>query len=129
MLKRMREWGDQEIEEIIGNLLRIGVLLSAAVVAVGGVLYLIKYGASRPHYGLFRGEPQDLRSVPRIVQDALDGHSRGIIQLGLLLLIATPIARVIFSIYAFAREKDRMYVVVTLIVLAVLIYSLVWGKV
>jgi uncharacterized membrane protein len=45
-------------------------------------------------------------------------------QLGLLLLIATPIARVMFSAVAFAMERDRMYVGFTLIVLAVLLYSL-----
>ncbi len=46
------------------------------------------------------------------------------IQLGLLLLIATPIARVAFSVVGFAIERDRMYVVFTLIVLAILLYSL-----
>jgi uncharacterized membrane protein len=44
--------------------------------------------------------------------------------LGLLLLIATPVARVAFSVIGFALEKDWMYVVITLIVLALLIYSL-----
>jgi uncharacterized membrane protein len=58
------------------------------------------------------------------VRSAFGGQSRSIMQLGLLLLIATPIARVIFSVFAFAIEGDRMYVIFTLIVLTVLLYSL-----
>ncbi len=59
-----------------------------------------------------------------IVHFAFSGNPLAIMQLGLLLLIATPIARVVFSVLAFAREGDRMYVAFTLIVLAVLLYSL-----
>jgi uncharacterized membrane protein len=51
-------------------------------------------------------------------------HSRGLIQLGLLLLIATPVARVAFSVLAFAEQRDWLYVSITLVVLAVLVYSL-----
>lgn len=111
----------------MGNLLRIGVLLSAAVVLLGGIVYLMRYGGSPPHYRLFKGEPQDLRTLSGTVSFAAHGHSRGIIQTGLLLLIATPIARVVFSVYAFLRERDRLYVGVTLFVLAILTYSIVWG--
>jgi uncharacterized membrane protein len=73
------------------------------------------------------GEPTDLRTVSGIVEDALAFQGRGLIQLGLLLLIATPIARVAFSVAAFAVQGDWLYVVVTLIVLAVLMYSLTGG--
>jgi len=51
-----------------------------------------------------------------------------LIQLGLLLLIATPVARVAFSVVAFAMQRDRLYVAVALIVLAVLMYSLMGGR-
>ncbi len=47
--------------------------------------------------------------------------------LGVILLVATPVSRVAFSIYAFARQKDAMYVVITMIVLGLLVFSLVWG--
>jgi len=120
-----KEWTDQKIENIVGNLLRAGVILSAVVVLCGGVIYLIKYGHVPPDYRIFRGEPTDLKSVSGIVRDAFALHSRGIIQLGLLLLIATPVARVAFSIFGFAEEKDRMYVTFTLIVLLILLYSLI----
>ena len=119
-----RNWTDQRMEILIGQLLRAGVLLSAAVVLLGGALYLIRHGRSPADYHVFRGEPSDFCSVRGIVRMALALRGKGIIQLGLLLLIATPVARVAFSIFGFAKEHDRMYVVITVIVLLVLIYSL-----
>jgi uncharacterized membrane protein len=122
-----QEWTDQYVEELIGTLLRAGVTLAAAVVLFGGTVYLVRHGLAAPQYHVFVGEPTDLRRLSGIVKDALAFRGRGLIQLGLLLLIATPIARVAFSVAAFALQGDRLYVVVTLIVLAVLIYSLAGG--
>jgi uncharacterized membrane protein len=116
---------DKSIENVIGNMLRAGVILAAVVVLAGGVLYIAKYGAQKPQYQVFRGEPSDLRNVSQIVTQAVSWHSRGLIQLGLLLLIATPVARVAFSVAAFAAQRDWLYVSITLIVLAVLAYSLI----
>jgi uncharacterized membrane protein len=117
-------WNDQKIEYIIGNLLRIGVGTAAAVVLVGAAAYLVRHGFGHANYRVFRGEPSDLRTLRGIVRAALGLHPRGIIQLGLVLLIATPVARVAFSVFAFAVERDRMYVVFTLMVLGILILSL-----
>jgi uncharacterized membrane protein len=118
------KWTDQYVEGLIGTLLQSGVIAASAVVVLGGGLYLFRHGLSEPQYHVFMGEPTDLRSVPGIIRDALAGRGRGIIQLGLLLLIATPVARVAFSIAAFAIQRDRLYVVVTVLVLAILLYSL-----
>ncbi len=120
-------WSDRRTERIIGNLLRAGVLLSATLVLAGGTFYLARRGAEVHDYRIFQGEPADLRTLSGILRDARSFDARGIIQLGLLLLIATPVARVAFSIFAFALERDTMYVVVTLIVLSVLIFSLAGG--
>jgi len=120
-----RAWTDKRMDIIIGNLLRAGVLLSAFVVLCGAVLYLARHGHSHTDYRAFRSQPSDLRSVGKILHDALALRGRGIIQLGLLLLIATPVARVAFSIFGFAEEHDRLYVIVTSIVLVVLAYSLI----
>jgi uncharacterized membrane protein len=117
-------WTDERVALLVGNLLRFGVGLAAIVVAAGGVLYLMRHGGEPVGYHVFRGEPHELRSVPGIVSSVVRMGARGIIQLGLLLLIATPVARVAFSAIAFLLERDRMYVVVTLIVLATLLYSL-----
>jgi uncharacterized membrane protein len=121
----MKKWTDQKVEDIVAILLRTGVLLSAAVVFCGAVIYLAHHGHQAADYRMFRGEPTDLRSIPGIIRDAADLSGRGIIQLGLLLLIATPVARVAFAVFGFAAERDRMYVVFTLIVLGVLLYSLI----
>jgi uncharacterized membrane protein len=122
-----RPWTDQRVEEIVGNLLRGGVLLAALVVLAGGGIYLARYGGTAPDYRVFHGEPADLRSVSGIAVDALEWRSRGIIQLGLLLLVATPVARVAFSIFAFAHQRDLTYVFITSIVLGILLYSLASG--
>ena len=119
-----RNWTDQRIENVLGNLLRAGVLLSALVVSIGGAIYLIRHGHKPVGFRVFRGEPADLRSLRGIIRDTLELRGAGIIQLGLLLLIATPVARVAFSIFGFAEERDGMYMVFTLIVFAVLLYSL-----
>jgi len=121
-------WTEHRAEQIVGNLLRYGVLLSALFVAFGGLLYLVHYGAQPPQYHAFHGEPSDLRSVSGIVRDALDLRRRGLIQFGLLLLIATPVARVAFSVLAFLRQKDYTYVLVTLIVLSILLFSLLSAR-
>jgi uncharacterized membrane protein len=123
-----QKWTDQYVEELIGNLLQTGVILASAVVLLGGSIYLIRHGLSAPQYHVFMGEPTDLRTLSGIVRDALTLRGRGIIQLGLLLLIATPVARVAFSVAAFALQRDRLYVVVTLVVLAILLYSLTSGQ-
>jgi len=114
---------------IVGNLLRAGVVLSGAVVFIGGLVYLLRHGTEAPAYHVFHGEPSDLRGVPGILHDAFTLSGRGIIQLGLLLLIATPVARVAYLIYAFARQNDRVYAAVALVVLLLLAYGLSGGRV
>jgi len=122
-----RQWTDQYVEELVGTLLRTGVTMAAAIVLFGGTIYLVRHGREAPQYHVFMGEPTDLRTLSGIMKDVLSFRGRGIIQFGLLLLIATPIARVAFSVVAFAIQRDRLYVVATLIVLAVLMYSLTGG--
>ncbi len=119
-----RGWTEHEVELLLGRLLQVGVALSAAVVLAGGAVYLTRHGGARPHYGRFVGEPAELRSVTGILHAAAAARGRAIIQLGLLLLIATPVARVAFSLVAFLRERDRAYVLITSFVLALLLVSL-----
>jgi uncharacterized membrane protein len=119
-----RNWTDKTIEEIVGNLLRTGVSLSAFVVSVGALIYLARHGREPADYRVFHGEPSDFKSVSGIIREAYGFRGRGIIQFGLLLLIATPVVRVAFSIWGFAAEEDRLYMIFTGIVLVVLLYSL-----
>ena len=119
----------EKMDLIVGNLLRAGVVLSGSIVFIGGLVYLFRHGTEGPAYHVFHGEPSGLRGVPGILHDAFALSGRGIIQFGLLLLIATPVARVAYLIYAFALQKDRVYAAVALTVLLLLAYGLLGGRV
>jgi uncharacterized membrane protein len=108
----------------LGHALRAGVLLAAAIVAAGAAVFLSTRGAMPTDYKVFHGEPGSLRSIRGIVAGAWTGNGQALIQTGLLVLIGTPVARVVFSVVAFARERDWLYVVITAIVLGLLGFSL-----
>ncbi len=118
---------DRTVEIVIGRLLRIGVYVAAGVALVGGVWYLALHGGNVTSYAVFHGELPYLRSVGGVLGGIAAGHPESVIQLGLLLLIAVPILRVAVSVVAFAIERDWLYVVVTLFVLGVLIFSVLGG--
>ncbi|MEH2432834.1 MAG: DUF1634 domain-containing protein [Nostoc sp.] len=123
---------EQQLEYLLSNLMKYGVLIASAVVLLGGILYLIHHGAEPAGYHFFRGEPSEFRSPAGVVKAVLSGSDaygglrlRAIIQLGLLLLIATPIVRVFISLLTFLLQREFIYVIVTLLVMTSLIYSLV----
>jgi uncharacterized membrane protein len=120
----MTRWTDQRLEVIISVLLRTGVLISAAVVLLGGVCFLSKHAHEQPEYHVFHGTSEIYRSAAGVIHAAGPSNCEAIIQLGLLLLILTPVARVAFSLAGFVLEHDGTYVALTSIVLAILIYSL-----
>lgn len=122
----MREtrWTDEQSERAISQVLRAGVRAAAGLIVAGGMVYLARHGRDRPSFGVFLGEPNDLRTLRGILSDIAEGRGRGLIQLGLVLLVATPVARVAVSLIAFERQRDWTYVVVTAFVLLVLVASL-----
>jgi uncharacterized membrane protein len=123
----MNENDDDSIIEIrIGMSLRMGVLISAAVILLGGALFLLHHARSIPDYRVFQGVPPDLRTLRGIISGAMHGNDLAIIQLGLVLLIATPITRVVFSILVFLVERDYLYVTISTVVLLILAHSLIW---
>jgi uncharacterized membrane protein len=127
---------DQRIEVAIAVLLRVGVIAAAVLVAIGGVLLLRHPGAPVPDYRIFHAPSESssavsagdsIHSIAAVFRHLRDGAGPGIIALGLLILIATPIARVVFAVVGFARERDALYTIISLIVLAILAFSLVHG--
>jgi uncharacterized membrane protein len=122
------QWTDQRIETWVSVMLRTGVMLAATVVLAGGILYLAQNRGPRPNYHQFHGEPAQLLSVSGIAHGVATGDARSIIMLGLLLLIATPVARVGMCIAGFAFERDRLYVLVSSVVMAILLYSLIFHR-
>ena len=125
--ERCGRWSDDDVDQLLGNLLRIGVIVATIVGVIGGALYIAHHGLERVDLRVFRGEPVELRHVGSIARGALTLRADAIIQLGLVLLIATPVARVAMSLVAFVLQRDRVYIVVTSIVLALLLFSLAGG--
>ena len=123
-MKTKNKITDYDIESVMGTLLITGVIISGVVVLFGGVCYLYQMGTSLPHYKTFRGGLSGLRSVKQILAGVTHFDSLAIIQLGLVLLIATPIARVIFSVIGFFFEKDYLYVIISLLVLVIIGFSI-----
>jgi uncharacterized membrane protein len=116
---------DEKLELAVGRTLQTGVLLAAVVVLIGGVMFLIHAPAGpRPDYSHFHGVAAHLRTPTGIWHGILRGDAESVIQLGLLLLIATPVVRVILAGVGFLMERDQLYAWVSVMVLAVLLYSL-----
>jgi uncharacterized membrane protein len=121
----------QWVDTGISGLLRAGVVASVAVVVIGLILTFVNH----PQYIRSKtalGDLTDARAeYPHRVSDVTaqirEGHGQALVMLGLLTLIATPVARVAFSIVAFALEGDRLYVVITSVVLALLLLSFALG--
>jgi uncharacterized membrane protein len=121
-------WTDHQVDMVIGRLLQVGVLIAAVVTLVGGVLYLRAHGTTVADYHVFRGVPDGLTSLSGIAHGVLAGRRAALVQLGLVLLILTPMARVALTLGAFVVQRDRLYVLLTAIVLAVLVYGLFWAR-
>jgi uncharacterized membrane protein len=114
---------DHQLGIVLSNVLRYGVLLACAIVLVGGLLYLIRHGAEPVSYHVFQGESAVFCSPIGVIQAVLGGRSRGIVQLGLMVLMATPMVRVAVAWLTFLKQRDRLYCLLTSLVLAGLLYS------
>jgi uncharacterized membrane protein len=121
----MPPWDDQRMDQLIGLILRAGVLLATALVLGGEVIHLARHASERPDFSAFAAAPTGLGELLRLGREA---PGRGLIELGLLVLVATPVARVAFSVLAFAAQRDWVYVAVTVVVLALLGASLASGS-
>lgn len=126
-LRLESNFNDRRMEIIMGRLLQVGVFLASAVVLAGGILYVRVHLGGAADYRTFASEPRDLRSVGGLFRLLRVGNPSAVIQVGVLLLIATPIARVIFAVVGFALERDRLYMAVSLTVLAILLASLLYS--
>ena len=125
---RAPRWSDHQIELFIGRVLQFGVLVASAVVLVGGVMMLAHAGHTPVDFREFRGEPGLVSGLVAIVRGAFALDPRAVVQLGLVLLIATPVTRVALALVAFVVQRDRLYVGVSALVLVLLLYGLIWGK-
>jgi uncharacterized membrane protein len=99
------------------------------VVVIGGIIFLSRHGHSTPHFSTFNKIPYFISSSDGIFAGVIHGKGQAIIQLGIIFLIATPILRVIFAVIAFALEKDRLYTLISLIVLCIILASMLTGRI
>jgi uncharacterized membrane protein len=115
---------EQKMEMQMGALLRAGVLTSCAIMFAAAILYLLRHGAERESYAAFQGEPASLRTISGILREARLGGARGLIQVGVLAMIATPVLRVAFAVFGFARQRQWMVTLISLTVLGLLAFGL-----
>jgi uncharacterized membrane protein len=120
---------DTDIQSLIGQVLRMGMIVSMSIVFLGGILFIYRHGHSIPDYKLFKGIPPFLQNPDSLVHAALNFKGQAIIQLGIILLIATPVLRVIFSTIGFVLEKDYLYTGISLLVLMIIFASMMGGHV
>lgn len=116
--------GDKDVQVVLGGLLRIGVWVSTGIVVLGGIIFLFEQQNQQVAFSDFSPSKVEFSSVPDIFRGLKTMKGQAVIQLGVLLLIFTPIARVVFSVFSFLIERDYMYVLIGLIVLCVIITSL-----
>jgi uncharacterized membrane protein len=126
-MNESKKFRDTDMQSVIGWILRAGVLVSMSVVFIGGVVYLYRHGQTHVDYSTFKGVPDFVGSIGGILNGIITGRGRAIIQAGIILLIATPIIRVVFSAIGFVMEKDHLYLGITILVLLIIMASMLSG--
>ncbi|MFN0254895.1 DUF1634 domain-containing protein [Pedobacter ureilyticus] len=126
-MEQAKNINDKDIQSLVGNLLRAGVYISMGIVIIGGIIYLFDHSAEKIDYAAFDFNKVSLKTVATIFSEVLTFKGAAIVQFGLLMLIFTPIARVLMAVVSFFLEKDYLYVLIGLIVLAIIMASLSGG--
>jgi uncharacterized membrane protein len=112
------------METVISRLLSLGVILSCLVVTTGGALLLVSSGAATIDIGHFHGQAGSLKTIAVIFESARAISPTAIIQIGLLILVATPVARVGLSMLLFLKKGDYLYVGITGLVLTIVVLAI-----
>ncbi|WP_343531413.1 DUF1634 domain-containing protein [Pedobacter sp.] len=126
-MQETKQITDKDIQTLVGNLLRTGVYISMGIVILGGIIYLFDHGREKIDYAVFDINKVSLKTVAAIFEEVVTFKGVAIVQFGLLMLIFTPIARVIMAVVSFFIEKDYLYVLIGLIVLSIIMISLSGG--
>lgn len=116
----------RRLETIVAYVLRYGVLISFAIMLVGSALLFAEGGQNTGVRLNGAAIPQDPGAV---LVSASHLDPRGIIDVGLMFLIATPVLRVAVSVIGFLMEEDFVYTAATLFVLTMLLASFFLGKI
>ncbi|KQR65223.1 DUF1634 domain-containing protein [Pedobacter sp. Leaf176] len=122
-----RNLNDKDIQVILGTLLRAGVIISMSIVLIGGAIFLVHNQGGITDYKVFKPELSNFSSIAAIFKGVLTFQGDAIIQFGILMLIFTPIARIVFAVFSFLIERDYLYVLIGFIILAIITISLNGG--
>jgi uncharacterized membrane protein len=121
---------DEQIQNSLARVMLGGVLFAASIMGAGLVWFLATHEGMSPGDHVFSGEPKYFENPISMIQRALEprevGHRRSLIMIGVVLLLINPLVRVAFAAFGFAAQKDRLYTLISLIVLAVLTISFFW---
>jgi uncharacterized membrane protein len=123
----MIKFKDKDMQVLLGQVLRAGTIISISIVFIGGIFYLYRHGHTIADYRVFKGIPDFVQHPEGILNGIFTLKGQAIIQFGIVLLIATPIFRVIFSAVGFVLEKDYMYLGISLLVLFIIFMSMLSG--
>jgi uncharacterized membrane protein len=115
---------DKQLEIAMGHMLRAGTNLAASIVLAGGILYLMQFHGPIPDYRHFHGAPPASRSLGAMLKGLGEFDSQSVIACGIVVLIATPVCRVVFGIVGFSLQRDRLYAATSVLVLTILLISL-----
>jgi len=123
----MIKFKDKDMQLLLGQVLRAGTVISVSIVFIGGIFYLYRHGHTIADYRTFKGIPDFVQYASGIFNGIFSFKGQAIIQFGIILLIATPIFRVIFSAIGFVLEKDYLYLGISLLVLLIIFMSMLSG--
>jgi len=126
-LNKMKKFKDTDMQLLLSQVLRAGTVISISIVFLGGIIYMFRHGHAVPDYRVFKGNPDFVQHASGIFYGITHIKGQAIIQLGIILLIATPILRVIFSAIGFVLERDYMYLGISLAVLGIIFISMLSG--
>ncbi len=108
---------------LFARIMIIGVIIAAVVILAGLVIFLFNHPDKTYGAHVFKGEPNSLVKPIDIIRDAFAGNERSLIQLGIFILLLNPFVRVILALIGFVQERNKMYVIISLIVFSVLLFS------
>ena len=122
-----KNFTDADLNRSVGNLLRLGVILSVITTLIGFVkLFMEGFKMPRKYKLLDMGTSSE-KVWSHFWETLCKGEGTAIIQLGILMLIFTPLMRIIFALIGYLKEKDYLYVVISSIVLIIMVISFVTG--
>jgi uncharacterized membrane protein len=121
---------DEQIQNALARVMLSGVLIAAAIMGAGLIWFLATHDGLPPGDHIFSGEPKYFENPVSMIKRAFDlkdvGHRRSLIMIGVVLLLINPVVRVAFAAFGFAAQRDRIYSIISLLVLTVLLLSFFW---